>query len=274
MVLPFLETMITQVCNLSCQGCTNYSDLFHRGYVSWKQGKEQLLPWLDKIVIEDFGIIGGEPLINPEAKLWLEGIRNLMPSSQIRFTTNGELLHKHLDILQLTHDIGNVVFKITVHRNNKVLENTIEKIFHLYNWEPVIEFGINRFKTSNNLRLQINRPATFIKTYKNSYSNMEPHNSDPIESFKICVQQKCPLLYKGKIYKCSTSGLLEDTLSKFNFPNKDKWTPYLNSGISATDPNPIIEDFISKFGKAEKLCSQCPSGLSAYIKHYETVSIK
>ena len=27
MVLPFIETMVTQACNLSCRGCSNYSDL-------------------------------------------------------------------------------------------------------------------------------------------------------------------------------------------------------------------------------------------------------
>lgn len=26
-LLSFLKTMVTQACNLSCQGCTNYSDL-------------------------------------------------------------------------------------------------------------------------------------------------------------------------------------------------------------------------------------------------------
>ena len=274
MELPFLETMITQVCNLSCLGCTNYSDLSHKGYVSWQQGKEQLEPWLGRLTINDFGIMGGEPLINPEAKLWMAGIRTLIPHSQIRFTTNGELLHKHLDILHLAHDIGNVVFKITVHRNNPNLENTIKKIFNLYTWEPVNEFGIARFKTTNNLRLQINRPATFLKTYKNDYANMEPHNSNPEDAFKICVQQQCPLLYNGKIYKCSTSGLLESTLEKLNWPNKDKWLPYLNSGIAPTDPESDIANFISQFGKSEKLCTQCPSGSNAVINHYETVLAK
>ena len=131
--LPFLETMITQVCNLSCHGCTNYSDLSHKGYVTWEAGRQQLLPWLEKISIDDFGIMGGEPLINPEVSKWLLGVRNLLPASQIRFTTNGELLHKHFEILNLSHDIGNVVFKITVHRNSSELEEIIKKIFKTYN---------------------------------------------------------------------------------------------------------------------------------------------
>ena len=114
MVLPFVETMITQVCNLSCLGCTNYSDIKHSGYVSWNEGKKQIESWLARLHINDFGIMGGEPLINPEVREWLIGVRELLPDSQIRFTTNGELLYKNFDILELAHDIGNVVFKVTI----------------------------------------------------------------------------------------------------------------------------------------------------------------
>ena len=274
MVLPFVETMITQVCNLSCLGCTNYSDIKHSGYVSWNEGKKQIESWLARLHINDFGIMGGEPLINPEVREWLIGVRELLPDSQIRFTTNGELLYKNFDILELAHDIGNVVFKVTVHRNNQVLEDTIEKIFDLYKWEPVDEYGIKRFKTTNNLRFQINRPTTFLKTYKNSYENMEPYDSNPTDAFKICVQQQCPLLYNGRIYKCSTSGLLESTLEKFNWPNKDKWAPYLDSGIGPHDSNSTITEFISNFGKPEKLCRQCPSKGNSVLDHYKTVIIK
>ena len=96
-VLPFLETMITQTCQLSCLGCTNYSDLRHSGYIKWKDGKRDLEQWLERIDIPDFGIMGGEPLINPEVIQWLIGVRELMPDSQIRFTTNGLLkIHRLL----------------------------------------------------------------------------------------------------------------------------------------------------------------------------------
>ena len=57
--LPFLETMLTQVCNLSCVGCTNYSDLKFSGYVPWDEGKEDLTNWLKKLTIPDFGLMGG-----------------------------------------------------------------------------------------------------------------------------------------------------------------------------------------------------------------------
>ena len=42
-VLPFVEIMITQACNISCTGCTNYSDLVHKGYLTWEQGQAEIL---------------------------------------------------------------------------------------------------------------------------------------------------------------------------------------------------------------------------------------
>ena len=47
-VLPYLEMMTNQSCNLACYGCTNYSDLRHSGYVTWAQGKEQISNWTGK----------------------------------------------------------------------------------------------------------------------------------------------------------------------------------------------------------------------------------
>ena len=144
LILPFLETMITQVCNLSCSGCTNYSDLTHSGYVKWNQGRAWLEPWLDMLQISDFGIMGGEPLINPEVEDWMLGVRQLMPDAQIRFTTNGLLLDRWPNLIDLAHDIGNCVFKITVHVDDQHLEQNIQKLFDKFSWEPVVEYNAGK----------------------------------------------------------------------------------------------------------------------------------
>ena len=132
-VLPFLETMATQVCNLSCAGCTNYSDLTHQGYVRWRDMERDLRTWLEVIDIPDFGIMGGEPLINPEIREWLRGVRRLMPQSQIRFTTNGLLLNRHFDVLDVAHEIGNTVFKIPIWSSLEAFKiaDSVEKVVAL-----------------------------------------------------------------------------------------------------------------------------------------------
>lgn len=274
LTLPFLETMATQECNLSCDGCTNYSDIDHTGYVAWTDMKAQLINWLTVLDIPDFGIIGGDPLINPEIRSWLTGIRELMPDSQIRFSTNGLLLPRNLDIVDLAHDIGNVVFKITLHRETNKLNEAVEHIFKRFDWEPVVEYGINRWRTTNNLRLQINRPTEFVKTYQGVYANMMPYNNTPSDAFEICCQQTCPLLHNNKIYKCSTQGLLKETLARFDNPNLEQWQPYLVDGISR-DETERIQKFVDNFGKSHGICQMCPSAAdNAIIKHHIHVKIK
>lgn len=274
--LPFLETMITQACNLNCVGCTNYSDLVHRGYEPWEIGKHQLLNWLTRIEIPDFGIMGGEPLMNPEVRQWLQGTRDIMPHSQIRFTTNGILLDKHFDIIDVLADIGNCVFKITVHENDTRLEDTIATIFKRYNWTPITEYGIDRYVSDNGFRFHVKRPTTFYKTFKGTYENMMPHDNSPKEAFASCIQQQCPLLYKGKIYKCSSNGLLVDTLLKFNNPNYIHWEKYITDGIGINTPDVDLLSFIENFGKPNSMCGMCPTNKNAdsVILHLDNVSRK
>lgn len=274
MKLPFLETMITQVCNLSCQGCTNYSDLQHSGYVSWQAGQDQIQPWLDRFSIDDFGIIGGEPLINPEWREWLRGLRQLMPDAQLRFTTNGLLLHRAKDIVDLCEEIGNIVLKVTVHTDDAELTDNLALLQSARNWQPVHEYGINRWLGPRQMRLQINRPDRFIMTYRGTYQNMLPWHSNPAEAFEQCCQQTCPLLYQGRIYKCSTAGLLKDTLMRHDNPNWDQWKSYIDSGIGIDDPDSAIQAFADNFGKPHAQCAQCPSDDMARIPHMSTTSRK
>ena len=268
-MLPFLETMATQVCNLSCEGCTNYSDLPHSGYVPWSVMHNDLSEWLKILDIPDFGIMGGEPLINPEIRQWIQGIRDLLPTSQIRFTTNGILLNKHIDIVDRLHEIGNVVFKITVHREDAQVEETIQRIFDRYSWEPITEYGINRWTTGDRVRFQVNRPTTFIKTYQGSYKEMMPYVSTADASFAECIQQTCPLLHKGRIYKCSTQGLLRETLTKVGNPNMSSWQPYLLDGVGIDSTIADITRFVNNFGKPHSMCAMCPSKQHpmAFISH-------
>ena len=259
LTLPFVEIMITQACNLSCAGCTNYSDIVNKGYLTWEEGKAQIAPWLKRVDIPDFGILGGEPLMNPRVRDWIRGLRDLLPHSQIRFTTNGLLLEKNFDIVDLLADVGNCVFKIAIHEKNENLENVTKRIMSRYDWEPVVEFGVSRFKTKNNFRFHLKRPDIFYKTFKGQYNNMMPHSSDPVGAFDICCQQTCPLLYDGKIYKCSTAGLLKDTLEKFNNPNIEQWHQYLTDGITADCADSELSSFLNNFGKPDKLCGMCPT---------------
>jgi organic radical activating enzyme len=278
--IPYVEIITTQICTLSCPGCSTYSDISHKGYVSWDAARKDIVPWLDRVTFDHFGIMGGEPIINPGIKDWIIGIRELMPDTTIRFPTNGTLIHKHLDVVDLLQEIGNVIFKITVHINDKRIEDAVNLVTNRYTWEKeIFEYNSNRLVTSNNFKLQINRPKVFFKTFQNAYSNAAPYNSDPIAAFDQCHQKECPLLINGRIYKCSTSGLMGDVLKRFENPNQKQWEPYLdnnkNGSISIESTNEQIQLFIDNIKKPHPTCRQCPTNNTVtIIDHLNTVTFK
>ena len=277
--IPYVEAIVTQVCNLVCPGCSTYSDLHYKGYTQWDDARQEIEPWLERVNFEHFGIMGGEPLINPRIRDWLIGMRELMPDTVIRFPVNGTLLHKHLDIVDLLHDMGNVIFKITVHTSDESTENAIDYISKRYNWKPVYEYGVNRFVTGNNFKFQVNRPQEFYKTFQNDYTNAAPYSSDPQAAFEQCHQKECPLLINGRIYKCSTSGLMDGVLARHGYPNQEQWAPYLDNakngsiGLDATGDE--IEQFIANIRQPHSTCQQCPTQHTVTtINHPQTVHFR
>lgn len=276
LVLPFVETMITQSCNLSCAGCSNYSDLPHSGYLTWAEGSATIEPWLERVSIPDFGIIGGEPLMNPQVEQWLIGIRKLLPNSQIRFTTNGLLLHRYPDLLELLEQIGNCVFKITVHQSSPELENYIKQVLDTHTWTTVVEHGITRYKSNNGVRFQIKRPNIFYKTFQGNYEDMRPHANSPSDAFEVCTQQSCPLLYQGRLYKCSTSALLKDVLTRVRLENNPAWQPYVIPGLDSTCSETELISFINNFNQPHSICAMCPSAAdsASRLDHFNTVATK
>lgn len=277
-VLPFLETMVTYNCNLSCTGCTNYSDYNMTGAVSWDQCSDWIKSWLQRVDIPDFGIIGGEPLMHPEISHWIFGLRNLLPNSQIRFTTNGKLLLKKFDVVKNLLEIGNTVIKLTVHQPQEFYTQEASKLlFSCADWTPIVEHGINRWAGPNNTKLQINFPQTFVKTYQGHFKNMTPHNSDPTEAFNHCIQQQCPLLYNGRIFKCSSIALLERVTTDWQQNTNSMWDPYLNyKGIDSLCTDSELLNFISGFGRPESICSMCPGDQDhqSFLPHNRTVTSK
>ena len=275
-VIPFLEMMTTNVCNLSCQGCTTFSDLDHRGYKTWTQAREELAPWTRRADIQAFGFMGGEPLINPDIQNWLLGVRDLLPNAQIRFITNGVLLEKHWYIVDLLSSLGNTVLKISYHVHDNRIDSAIDRIFDSYQWQAIKEHDIDRWVNSAGMRFQISKPTSFLKTFQGDYTNMMPHDNVPKDAFDICVQKRCPLLHQGKLYKCGTAGLTQGILQRHGNPNLDLWQPYLDHGLSVDCDDSELENFVKNFGKPHAICRQCPSAadVTSLIDHTKTVKFK
>lgn len=274
--LPFVESVLLRPCNLACAGCTTYSDLKWSGYSTWEQGKSEIEPWIQRVNIQAWGTMGGEPLMNPEIQNWILGIRSLLPTAQIRVVTNGLLLERNWDLVEMLEHMGNTVLKISVHVNDDQIEQTIDRIHSTWHWQPVTEFGIKRWKRDNGFRFQVNRPTRFYKTFLNDYNNMAPHDNFPGAAFKSCVQQRCPLLFQGLLYKCGTAALTEQLLDRLGRPNWQQWQPYLSTGLGPDCNEHELKAFVENFGKPHTICRQCPTDrdIGSQIDHGTTVKFK
>jgi len=274
--LEFVESLVTRPCNLACTGCSTFSDLEHKGYSRWENEKDFIEAWANRLDIQAWGVMGGEPLMNPYLKDWVTGIRELLPDAQIRIVTNGILLERHWDLVELLSEIGNCILKITVHIDDDRINNVINKIKASWNWQPVYEFGIHRWKIDNDFKFQITHPDVYYKTFVGEYENMRPHNNDPVNAFSVCSQQRCPMIYKGKLYKCGTAALTQEILERFNKPNWDKWEPYLNKGLDINCSDLELQQFSDNFGKPHQICRQCPTNkdIGSIIPHKINVKFK
>ena len=268
--------MLVYPCNLKCNGCSTFSDLTVQGYTTADQGIEWLGQWAERFEIQAWGAMGGEPLMNPQMYEWIVGVRKLLPDAQIRFVTNGLLLEKHWRIVELLNDIGNCTLKITVHLSDKRVKSAIDRVQRSYDWEPVYEYGIHRYGLPNGMRFQINKPKWFTQTFQNTYADMLPWDSDPVEAFANCHQQTCCMLLEDKLYKCSNTALIPGVWKKHNQPNADAWKPYLNTGVSVDAPLHELQAFSNNFGKPHAVCQQCPTknDSTSWIDHTKTVTLR
>jgi hypothetical protein len=275
--LPFLEVMMLRSCNLSCHGCTTFSDLKHQGdYSDWETNRQWLINWSQRLNIEAIGLMGGEPLIHPRIRDWLSGIRETLPNAQIRFVTNGLLLEKHIDIIDMLYELGHSVLKISVHVEDDRINRIVKYIMNRFDWRPVTEFNINRWSTDNEFKFQINCPERFFKTFRGPYNDMLPHDNDPREAFALCVQKRCPLLFNGNLFKCGTAALTPHMLEKQKNTHMDLWKNYITNGLSSDCSDHELEQFINNFGKPHSICRQCPSenDLESIIDHRKNVEYK
>lgn len=92
--LPYTEVYITNVCNHSCTHCQTLNNFAFNGHQLWGDYRAEYQSLSDKLDIDTVQIMGGEPTLNPDFDLWVEGISNLWPGAKLQIATNGARLDK------------------------------------------------------------------------------------------------------------------------------------------------------------------------------------
>ena len=89
-VLDYLEFHLVDHCNLNCAGCTHFAPFADRKFVDVESLRRDMLR-LKAIFrnIRHLRIMGGEPLLHPDAAACVRLVREAFPHSSIRLVTNG-----------------------------------------------------------------------------------------------------------------------------------------------------------------------------------------
>jgi hypothetical protein len=288
--LQYAEVMASYACNLSCVGCTNYADYNYTGHPEWLSVEQSLSPWLGIVEFESFGVIGGEPLLNPELPRWLRGLRALMPRTKLYLSTNGTRLKHFPGLIELLVDCAPSKMTVAAHlgyeKTHRELMECIaasQRTFQLREHTYTERDGtqapqLNLLLEGADLTIELYQPRTFVKSFQGFGTEMRPwdHN-DPLGAIAICPCRYCPILYEGRFYKCSQIALLKEHLTRLGLIEEKAWQPYLSyKGIAPTDDPRDIERFVRLLGAPESICKMCPSKpvTDAWIDHTTTVLTK
>lgn len=286
--ITYLETMVSWACNLSCVGCTNFCDYPHKGFPDWEKVRNDLIQWNRIIDIEHFGLIGGEPLLNPRILDWIYGVREILKTSYIILVSNGLLFNILPDVIRAMIDISPGKLMITLQRNNEEIINQVNEFIKKSGCRfivrdkssKLVERELMLLNKSKNFTIHFVETDSFIKKYKGYGKHIYPFDSDNIQAaFNHCIER--PILFEGKIYRCSKMALLHrqlQMLGQLSIPaERQKWEPYLNyQGLSYQEDLESVKNFLGRIHEAEFVCRSCPSEVvgESHIDHKDNVYSK
>lgn len=195
--LPYLELHLTDHCNLNCKGCGHFSPIASPYYADIVQ-YERDMKRLSRLFynIRTIRLMGGEPLLHPDAACFIAVTRNSFPSAGIRLVTNGILLKAVPENFWTTCRDTHTAIDLTVYPSLrsrlKDLRSLCESKGVSLNPSEVVDL----FHARMNLR----------------------GSSDERDSFSACRSIfYCPFLQNGRLYHCGLPALIHHFNERFNY---------------------------------------------------------
>jgi Radical SAM superfamily/4Fe-4S single cluster domain len=92
-----VEYNLTEHCNLSCYHCDHASPLMPKKFASLEDYERDIRAFSEVAHVEEFRIVGGEPLLHPQLLAFLRIARDTGVGDAVKVYTNGVLLHTMSD---------------------------------------------------------------------------------------------------------------------------------------------------------------------------------
>ena len=186
--LPYVEFYITNFCNFNCTGCNRFNNYAFHGQQTWADYEETYRRWSELLDFDQFTILGGEPMTNPDHLAWLKGITQLWPNARGAFLTNGHYLHaENRDLYEAIRATkGRVSVDIGLHN----VERRDAVLGVVRNW-------LGRNIVENRYPKNLNQLYNFTENWKKSYNAIRDPSwpdCDTVEDWKSLprdIQKEC-----------------------------------------------------------------------------------
>lgn len=128
--LHYTEFYMTNVCNLACDHCNRYNNYAFAGHETWADYADEYAKWAEVLNLIDIGILGGEPMLNPDFLSWVRGPAMLWPNCHVAIITNGTQLDRWPTLYdELVKLGGRVWLNVSEHdttRGNKTRQRLLD----------------------------------------------------------------------------------------------------------------------------------------------------
>ena len=234
--LDYMETEISETCNLNCRGCCDFSNLLSgRRFYDFGQFCADLLQ-LKKLFwgVEKIRLMGGEPLLNPRLAEYAEKTREIFPDCDLRIVSNGLLVP--------------TLSAATLRRLREA-----DCSFDISNYPPTRKKikEINKTLHEAGIPYDLGFPMDFF------FRNLrQTPADDPAPAFRNCIFSHCHMMGAGRIAPCSYAYCARRFNERFGetYPETDVVDLYA--------PGMDGWEMLRRFSSPHDFCRCCGGGIA------------
>ena len=249
-----LEFNLSHACNLKCKGCDHLSPYFSlkdydsEGKISLERFKEWFTILGKYMEMENFLLVGGEPLLNKELIDYLSFIKKSTLVEKVVLVTNGFLLQR---------------------QDQRLFQYLDEISMSSYPSHPLPEKYIDTVQKlckKNHTKLYINRQNNF---YTNLVAEKILNDSMVNKIFQTCSlawKQKCYTLFDGFLVRCSRVPFIDYKLRQLGITEEEL---IKEDGLRIENKDGFQDDLEKYFTSSVPLasCHYCLGSVGRKIKH-------
>lgn len=276
--IKIAQWYISHTCNLSCKNCLSYNNFSISGHERWAENSEYVKRWSELVEVEDFSIIGGEPLGNPDLDFWVKGLHEYFTTKDFKICTNGTQVDRWVKEMPLWIDLG-VILEIHTHDKSFVSDmwKFLRKTFPNIEYVKGKDYSSSTYYDDYNWVGLVNGKVAILQTDdwnfypwgvkgKNEHGEYEMFETNPKITHTLCQWRNCHYFYRDQLFKCGTLVGAQKFVTKYPVKTEHKQLILDYKPVSMHSNN--LEEDLANLKQFLPQCGLCNN----VIKHRHTVN--